>query len=268
MGLAYQYQGDRSAARLAYTEAISNSEASGNIHINILATTGLGNIQESENKLYLAAETYRRVLHLVGEPPGPVACEAHVGLARICYEWNDLDAAQQHGQLSVQLARQIEIASVVSSELFLARLQLAQGDVTGALASLAETEQSVRQKKFWFRLPEVVVAQVRALLHQGNLAEAAHLVETHDLPVSQARVRLAQGDASAALAALEPLRQQIEAKGWEDERLRVLVLQAIAHHARGEQDTAVQLLGDALVRAEPGGFIRLFVDEVHRWLSY
>jgi LuxR family maltose regulon positive regulatory protein len=41
----------------------------------------------------------------------------------------------------------------------------------------------------------------------------------------------------------------------------VMVLQAVAHHARGEKDRAVQLLGDALALAEPGGFIRLFVDE-------
>jgi LuxR family maltose regulon positive regulatory protein len=60
---------------------------------------------------------------------------------------------------------------------------------------------------------------------------------------------------------LEPLRQQAEAKGWEDERLKVMVLQAVAHHAHGEKDKAVQLLGEALALAEPGGFIRLFVDE-------
>jgi LuxR family maltose regulon positive regulatory protein len=33
------------------------------------------------------------------------------------------------------------------------------------------------------------------------------------------------------------------------------------HHAHGEKDKAVQLLGEALALAEPGGFIRLFVDE-------
>jgi LuxR family maltose regulon positive regulatory protein len=60
---------------------------------------------------------------------------------------------------------------------------------------------------------------------------------------------------------LEPLRQQMEAKGWEDERLKVMVLQAVALHAHGEKDKAVQLLGDALALAEPGGFIRIFVDE-------
>ena len=131
----------------------------------------------------------------------------------------------------------------------------------GAAAILAEAEAFVRQHNFVHLLPEVAAAQVLTLLHQGNLAAAAHLAQTHELPISQARVHLAQGDPSAALAVLEPLRQQVEAKGWEDERLKVMVLQAVAHHAHGEKDKAVQVLGDALALAEPGGFIRLFVDE-------
>jgi len=110
-------------------------------------------------------------------------------------------------------------------------------------------------------MPEVAAAQVLTLLRQGNLAAAAHLAQTHDLPLSQARVHLARGDTSAALAVLSPLRQQMEAKGWEDERLKVMVLQAVALQAHGEQDTAMHLLCDALALAEPGGFIRLFVDE-------
>ena len=40
-----------------------------------------------------------------------------------------------------------------------------------------------------------------------------------------------------------------------------MVLQAVAHHAHGEKDKALQVLGDALTLAEPGGFIRIFVDE-------
>jgi LuxR family maltose regulon positive regulatory protein len=126
---------------------------------------------------------------------------------------------------------------------------------------LAETEQSVRKNNFVHRIPEVAAAQALVLLRQGKLPEAAHLAQTHDLPFSQARVHLAQGDPSAALAVLEPLRQQMEAKDWQDERLEVMVLQAVAHHAHGEKDKAVQLLGEALALAEPGGFIRIFVDE-------
>jgi LuxR family maltose regulon positive regulatory protein len=60
---------------------------------------------------------------------------------------------------------------------------------------------------------------------------------------------------------LEPWRQQVEAKGWADERLKVMVVEAVAHDAHGETDEAVQVVGDALALAEPGGFIRRFVDE-------
>jgi LuxR family maltose regulon positive regulatory protein len=102
---------------------------------------------------------------------------------------------------------------------------------------------------------------VLTLLAQGDLAEAAHLAETHKLPMSQARVHLAQGDAATALALLEPLGRHAEAKGWEDERLKVTLLQAVALHEQGEQEEALQILRDALVLARPGGFVRIFVDE-------
>ncbi|MCD9024767.1 LuxR C-terminal-related transcriptional regulator [Cohnella silvisoli] len=123
LGYAYQLQGDRAAARMAFTEALSISQMIGHVIITIMATIGLGNIQEAENQLYVAAETYRRVLKLAGDPPFPVACEAHLGLARILYEWNDLDAAMHHGQQAVLLARQLEHKDrVVAGEAFLSRL--------------------------------------------------------------------------------------------------------------------------------------------------
>jgi LuxR family transcriptional regulator, maltose regulon positive regulatory protein len=90
---------------------------------------------------------------------------------------------------------------------------------------------------------------------------AADLDQTHHLPISQARVHLAQGDPDKALDVLAPVRQQAEEKSWQDERLKVLVLQALAHWAQGKSETAVELLKDALALAKPGGFIRLFIDE-------
>jgi LuxR family maltose regulon positive regulatory protein len=144
---------------------------------------------------------------------------------------------------------------------FLARLKLAQGDVDGAAAILAQASQSARQQNFIHRIPEVAAAQVVTWLRQGEVVAAAHLAQTHNLPFSQARVLLAQGETAAALAILGALRQTMEARGWEDERLKVMVLEAAAHHAHGEAEKGAQLLVDALALAEPGGFIRLFVDE-------
>ena len=210
-----------------------------------------------------ALDTFRRYLQSLGDQPPLSANEAYLGMGRIFYEWNDLDAAEQYFQQSLQLARQYDksIDRFVICEVYLARLKQARGDVAGAAAMLAEIEQSVRQNNFVQRMPEVAAAQVKVLLRQGNLTAAADLAGKYELPLIWARVLLAQGDPSAALAVLRPLRQQMEAKGLADERFKAMILQAVALRANGEKDKAVQLLGEALALAEPGGFIRIFVDE-------
>lgn len=274
LGLAHQLQGDRVAASRAYAETIA---IGGDSIYTTAATITLGQIQESETQLSLATRTYQSGLELAGDPPHPIACEALLGLARISYEWNDLEVAQAYGQQCLQLTQQMEnVDTFAAYGVFLARLLLAQGDVPGAVDALAEAEAFVHRQNFAFRMPDVAEAQVLTLLRQGNLAAAATLAQKHELPRSQARVYLAQGEPAAALALLEPLRQQMDAKGWRDEQLKMMLLQAIAHdavahdtvahnagavQADGETEKALQQLADALALAEPEGFIRLFVDE-------
>jgi LuxR family maltose regulon positive regulatory protein len=261
LGIAYQLQGNRAAAARAYSEAMAVSQASGNTIIHLSAAVGLGTVQEVENQLYLAAQTYQRILQQVGDQLLPAVCEAHLGLARICYEWNDLDAAEQHGQQGLHLAQQLDNADrSLAGRVLLARVQLARGGIGEAAVVLAEAERFARQRAE-ARLPVVAAMQVLTLLRQGHLAAAARLAHLHELPLSQARVLLAQGDPSAALTLLTAWRQQMEARKWEDGRLQMMVLLAVALRVQGEEQQALRLLCDALVLAEPAGCIRLFVDE-------
>lgn len=262
LGLGYQYQRNYAKASQAYMEVLAITQGSGNLMLTIGATICQGQIQEAENQLTLASETYQRALQLAGNPPLPAACEMHLGLARILYEWNDLDAAQKHGQQGLHLARQlVTVDTPAICQILLARLNLARGDVAGATALVTQADQFVRQQNFLHRLPEVVTMQVLLLLHQGQLTAAAQLAQKHELPISQARVYLADGDPSAALVVLTAWRRQLEARGWQDEQLKAMVLQAVALQIQGKQEQAVQVLCDALVQAAPGGFIRIFVDE-------
>ena len=263
LGVAYHYQGDRARASRAYSEAMSISQATGDILNTLLSAIGMGNIQEAENQLYQAADTYRRVLKLEGDTPQPVSYEAHLGLARISYEWNDLEAAEKFGQQSLILARQYDrvIDRFVICEVFLARLKLALGDAAGAADILHRSGQFARDNNFVHRIPEVAAAQVLTFIRQGNLEAAASLLEKHENPVSRARLLLARGNPSAAFALLEDLREQAESRGWKDELLRVKILQAIALHENGDKNGAVQAIGAALAEAQSGGFIRIFVDE-------
>ncbi|WGV62520.1 LuxR C-terminal-related transcriptional regulator [Brevibacillus brevis] len=262
LGYAYHLQGNRTAASMAYQEALSISKKIGHVVISMMATLGLAKLQEADNQLHMAAETYQHVQKLAGSPPLPAACEAHLGLARIFYEWNDLHTAELHGQQSIQLASQLEQTDrVVAAQVFLARLKLAQGDVSGAATMLANAEYVARKQGFVMQMPPIAEVQVLILLQQDNLTAAARLALRHDLPILQARVLLAQGETSAALAVLEPLLVQAEAKQIEDERLKIMLLQAVALHLQGDQAKAAQIMKDVLVIAEPGGFIRTFVDE-------
>jgi LuxR family maltose regulon positive regulatory protein len=63
------------------------------------------------------------------------------------------------------------------------------------------------------------------------------------------------------LSALVPWLQQVETKGWQDERLKAMVLQAVALFTSGNKDRALEVLGEALTLAEPNGFMRVFLDE-------
>lgn len=263
MGIAYGFQGDLSAAGRAYTEVLSASQASGNTVFTLLALAGLGSMQELENELRLAVQSYRNVLALAGDMPFPYAtCDAHLGLARIYCEWNDLDSALHHWRQSVPLARNIEgMGKSVACQLVQARLRLSQGAVSEAAALLSEADQAVRRNSLTQRLPEVAAARVLILIRQGDLAAAGRLAQAHGLPISQARVHLALGESSAALAVLEPARRQAEEKGRQEQRLRVMVLQSIARQAHGDRDEALRLLGEALALTEPNGFVRTFVDE-------
>ena len=263
IGMACLFEGDRARARRAILEALSLAKASGDIHNIILAETSLGQIREMDNQLYQAEETYRHIVLLLDECPLPVAGEAYRGLAQICYERNELNEAESYGQRSLILARGYDqtIDRFVVSKVFLAKIKLARGDRDGAAEMLAETEKSVRRRAFERRMPEVAAAQVLVLLSQSNYRAAASLADIHHLPMSRARVYLAEGNAQEALRLLKSLRERSTEMGWQDEQLKATVLEAVCRHALGERSEAVELIDRALFVAEPEGFVRLFVDE-------
>jgi LuxR family transcriptional regulator, maltose regulon positive regulatory protein len=262
-GFAQYLLGDRDAAEQAYIESFSLAQEAGDRDGVVVATTRLGQVHELKNQLHQAEETYQRALQLMGEDPIPFAAVVYIGLARIYYQWNDLEMAEKYGELSCQLARLCDqvIDRLILSELFLCRLRLARGDGAGAAHFLAEAEQNIRAKDYAVRLPDIATHQVLIHLFNGNVNDAVQLAGNSDCPLTKARAFIAQGNSSAALAVLEPHRKQLEDKNWVDGLLETVALQAIALHELGKDDPARQALAQALTLAEPGGFIRLFVDK-------
>jgi ATP/maltotriose-dependent transcriptional regulator MalT len=69
------------------------------------------------------------------------------------------------------------------------------------------------------------------------------------------------GKPEEALQLLDGLRAHARAQGRLSSELEILVLCALAEDAQGQTRQAVQHLEQALVLAEPQGYVRLFVDE-------
>jgi LuxR family maltose regulon positive regulatory protein len=75
------------------------------------------------------------------------------------------------------------------------------------------------------------------------------------------RIWIAQGQPEKALSGLQRLLHRAETGGWTIFIIEILILEAIALQIQGETRPAMATLRRALSLAEPGGFVRVFLDE-------
>jgi LuxR family maltose regulon positive regulatory protein len=79
--------------------------------------------------------------------------------------------------------------------------------------------------------------------------------------IAFARILIAQRQLDQATRLLRRLLVTAEAGGRTAKVIEILNLQALAFQAGGDTAQALITLGKALTLAEPGGFVRIFVDE-------
>ncbi|NQT59542.1 MAG: LuxR family transcriptional regulator [Bacteroidetes bacterium] len=263
LGQAYQQMGRIEEAKKTYRDAIKLGMSSGNYLFAIMSESGIGDIEEADNKLHSAAEIYGHVIEQVGKQPLPVMCDVYLGLARIHYEWNNLEKARQLAETSLKLAKKFEnvIDRFILVELFLVRLNIVEKKMEDASVLLHDTVKTVQQDNFKHRKSIVAETQILLKIKQGDFKAAEQLAAEFDLKASKVRILLASGDVSSALNVLKPLNLQIDKKKRDKESLKIKILQALALFENGESGMAVQIMGKILPTTEPEGFIRIFVDE-------
>ncbi|MDO9193045.1 MAG: LuxR C-terminal-related transcriptional regulator, partial [Undibacterium sp.] len=261
LGVVLLFRNERAGASRAFSDVVVTGQSNGNLMFTVAASIALASIQATDNQLRLAADTYRNALQMIADPTHLVGCEAHLGLARILYEWNELDEAELHALQSSKLAARSESENGLGGDVLRARMMLARHDNDGAVTLLAQSSVAAKTKRFTGRMQEIANVQVVEMLRRGEVVGAAHLANQQNLPLAQARAFLAQGEGVAALAIVDEYRRTMGEKGNPNEVLKALVVQAITLDALDKVNEAMQALNDALVLAEPGGYIRIFVDE-------
>ena len=274
------------ASQQSFARAGAGARKSGYRFLAVSATCYAGMQQAKQARLYEALGTYRDALELAARPGGrelPVSGFPLVRLGDLSREWNDLETAGRDLIKGVELCVQWGQTDILADGyIALARLQLAQGNWKQANDTLQKAKQLMRKTK-----PDPWITcwlddcRLRLWLSVGDLAAASRwargsglradgeLCYQHDLNhVNLARVLVAQGTQrpsgpylDEALGLLARLLKAAGTAKWINEAIKILILQALAFQARGEEEEAQVALVRALSLAEPGGYVRTFIEE-------
>jgi LuxR family transcriptional regulator, maltose regulon positive regulatory protein len=242
---------------------------------------GMASAYRLRGELHLAATLYGDVLRSAGDTTYRQLPMAAVGLGLVCYEWNDLSAAEAHLWQALAAARRVGRERYwARAYTGLARVAHARGD-TGQARSLAAkalavahdfgnpvmiAEAEAEQAWLWFAQGDLTA------LHNWVQRRAAHL----EPPVAYERqaealmfcrfciARERQGAGSADLdtvtRALQSLCRLAEAEARVGDLITTLVLLALAR-AVGAPGTENEPLVRALTLAAPEGYTRTLFDE-------
>jgi LuxR family maltose regulon positive regulatory protein len=261
LGVAQMFRGERAHASAAFSEVIGSGLSSGNVMFAAVASTALAGIQAADYQLHSAAATYREVIKMIGDSTHVLGFEAHLGLAKILYDWNALDEAESLALLCSELVVLVKSESEIGADLLRARLLSARNEHMEAEALVAQANRLPKTGPLTDRMREAAELRVLHMLRHGDAVSAADLARTHQLPPALARTLLAQAKGLDALQAIEVHRGTMEAELRTQDALKAMVVQVIIHHAIGQVDKALQLLRECVTKAQSQGSIRLFVDE-------
>lgn len=287
LGWARKAQGDLSGAIQAYEEGRKSSLAAGNRILAQVIILDIGKIQALQGDLHQAAETMREAISFKYEKSEisiPYASSASISLGKILTEWNELGTAVTHFQEGIEIgvaSRVVDAVAVGYASVALA--YLAQGDLDAANQACKKAEKMVRD------LPDLEAetlaitldSRVRLLLAQNKLAEAVKFVQERGLSIDAeiksfigieqlvlARVLIHSGQKNPAPRKLSDANKLLtknlgmaKSAGYINQVIKTLVLKTLAYEAQGRNDQALDSLEEALIMAEPEGYLRTFIDE-------
>ena len=255
-------------------DVVATRAASGERHLVLRALYNLGGVQQAQGRLGAALRAYRRGLEMASVHPSLASAGmAHVGLAEVLYERDELDSALEHASLGVALCRELAYAPpLVTGLLILARIQQARGEPAAALDALSLAE-GVQPQVINLRNP-VAVAAARLTLANGRVRDAINWVDMRGLAADDeptyphegeylvlARVLLATRDCRRASVLLRRWGELAAAQQRTGSVIELLALEALAHACAGDRPKALADLAEAVALGAQEGFVRTFADE-------
>jgi len=279
LGDAYESQGQMVAAHKVRLEALATGEASGDIYIFITVNLRLAEILRQQGKLQQVIDICEHMMRKAEERG--ILETPQVGLllgiwGEVLAEINDLDRAIDLTKKGVKLTeRSGDVWHNVLSNLYLVRVLFSSGDIPGAEDVIYSIQNIARETSLYhFALHQLSAWKVRSWLVQGKLNDAYQWIEESELDpdgeltylhemeyITFVRILLAQNRFDEATRLLKRLLEATEIGGRVSRMIEILALQALVYQSQGDTSQAISTLEQALILAEPEGFIRIFVEE-------
>jgi LuxR family transcriptional regulator, maltose regulon positive regulatory protein len=270
-GMARWYKGRLAEAQEMLLAAQNAALSSGDAYAALTAAIYLNKIQIASGHLHQAAIRYEEILRQ--SEPLAMASLACYDLARLHFEWNELEAAATWAAEGIRLSSQPDGCDELQAVGFttLAVIRQAQGQTAAAreglrLAAAKQQGASCSPAGHLYCLTE----RMLIALAQGDLGAASRAAA--DVPESEdarplpdalalrralARLLLAQGKRAEAAGLLAALYATAKDLRWQICLTQTRAIQSLAVSA---PDQALELLAEALALAEPEGYVRTFLD--------
>jgi LuxR family maltose regulon positive regulatory protein len=226
---------------------------------------GLGELHREWNDFEAAERYLKEGIELVQRWGAFAALDGYIALARLRQAQNNAQGANAALNTAQQIAVQFDLTELddLLVALHQVRLWIAQGELPAAIHWLQERG---------FLLDQAQEATLDPLREQRASFPDLSCLEGEVFPYLQlqryecilaARVLLKQSRPGQALALLDLQAELITEQGRRTSRRMIEVqnLRALVFFAQGEIAPALDALRRALFIAEPGGYVRMFLDE-------
>ncbi|MFN2233773.1 MAG: LuxR C-terminal-related transcriptional regulator [Anaerolineales bacterium] len=278
LGDALYYQGDVLAAYHRRLETLAECQPQDDLFFYMVANLKVATSLREMGKLNQTIEICQQQLEFA-ERYGLLQT-IFVGWALTTWaialaERNEMTHALEYAQKSLALNLGGDFAFLGFSYIGVAKAYFYLGDYAAAETYLEQLAEMRRSHYIPFHIAGTLVGwQARLMLAQNQLEAASEFIAAQDCEgdlktlivydhviVVRARLLLAEGKLDEAASLLIRLREACESVGHIARLIEILVLEALTYQARAEMRLAFDTLARALNLAEPGGFVRVFVDE-------
>jgi len=277
LGTADWMRGRLPEAERAFTALVAQGRETRQPHLLLTAGSVLGRIQRAQGHLEAAFRTYQEGLEFAALSSPAVVLStavAHVGIAEVLYERNQIEQALRHAREGISLGRQLTSKQTLATGLaILAWIRQARGDTGGAREAMDEAFQVIPSLDIIALHNPVPAERAKLRLIQGDQNEVARWVaergleETDDPSYPReleylvlVRYLFRRNRTDRAFVLLERLEVEAQAQARTGSLIEIFALQALGFQAVGKSDQAMKVLSQALMQAETEGYIRTFVD--------